>query len=251
LLSGERRLREDSKTLNHHIGVSGFAEYAVVSQRSAVKIDHDLTSAEAALFGCAVLTGVGAVVNTARLPAGASVAIVGLGGVGLNALLAANLAGAREIIAVDSIQGKLALADQLGATKTFLASGPDAIAEIRDRTRGGVEFAFEMAGSAAALDFACQITRRGGTTITAGLPHPDQRLTLSPSLLVGEERILRGSYIGSAVPRRDIPRYISLYRQGKLPIDRLMTKRLSLSELNAGFDDLADGKVARQVAVMQ
>ncbi len=248
LLSGERRLHLGETVLNHHIGVSGFAEYAVVSQHSAVKVDDDLPSAEAALFGCAVLTGVGAVVNTAKVPAGASVAVVGLGGVGLNAILAASLVGARAIIAVDINPQKLALAAQLGATRTWVAGQPGAIAEIREFTGGGVEYAFEMAGSSAALELAYAITRRGGTTVTAGLPHPDQRFALSPAMLVGEERTLRGSYIGSAVPLRDIPRYIALYRQGKLPVDRILTRRLPLEELNEGFDQLAEGNVARQVA---
>jgi alcohol dehydrogenase len=249
LLNGERRLRRDGAILNHHIGVSGFAEYAVVSQRSAVKIDDDLPSAEAALFGCAVLTGVGAVVNTAKVPAGSSVAVIGLGGVGLNSLLAAVLVGAREIIAIDLNPDKLSLATQLGATKTW-QTGRETVGQIKDFTKGGVEYAFEMAGSSAALELAYAITRRGGTTVTAGLPHPDQRFALSPALLVGEERILRGSYIGSAVPLRDIPRYIALYRAGKLPVNKILTRQLRLEELNEGFDQLADGRVARQVAVL-
>jgi alcohol dehydrogenase len=248
LLSGDRRLHRSGVRINHHIGVSGFAEYAVVSQKSAVKVDDDLPSAEAALFGCAVLTGLGAVVNTAKVPAGSSVAVVGLGGVGLNGLLGAALVGSREIIAIDLNPQKLALAAQLGATKTWVPE-PDAVNEIRDFTAGGADFVFEMAGSSAALEFAYAITRRGGTTVTAGLPNPEQKFAFSPAHLVGEERTLRGSYIGSAVPIRDIPRYIGLYRQGKLPVDRIMTRHLKFEEINAGFDDLADGRVNRQVVV--
>ncbi len=253
LLSGARRLSRHglhTEALNHHIGVSAFAEYAVCSRRSLIKIDDSLPSAEAALFGCAVLTGVGAVINTARVPAGSTVAVVGLGGVGLNSLLAANLCGARRIVAVDLNPKKLEMARALGATDTVqVTEAGNAVAEVRDLTGGGVEFAFEMAGSVRALDLAWQITRRGGTTVTAGLPHPDGRLQVPPVVLVGEERTLKGSYIGSAVPARDIPRYISLYQQGRLPVDKLMSDRIALADLNAAFDRLAEGNVVRQVVV--
>lgn len=252
LLSGARRLTRhgiSSEALNHHIGVSAFAEYAVCSRRSLVKIDDSLPSDEAALFGCAVLTGVGAVINTAKVPAGSSVAVVGLGGVGLNSLLAARLCGARQIVAIDLNPGKLELARTLGATHTVQAGTETAGAEARDLTAGGVEFAFEMAGSVRALELAWQVTRRGGTTITAGLPPPDARLAISPVTLVAEERTLKGSYIGSAVPARDIPRYISLYQQGRLPVDKLMSDRIALADLNAAFDRLAEGNVVRQVVV--
>lgn len=192
--------------MNHHTGVSCFAEYAVVSRRSCVKINGDLSHAEAALFGCAVLTGVGAVINTAKLQAGSTAAVLGLGGVGLNALLAAVASGARDVVAIDLNDDKLKLARDLGATLTVNASDPDAAEQIRSATSGGVEFAFEMAGSVKAMELAYRITRRGGTTITAGLPNPEHRFSLSPVSLVAEERSLRGSYIGSSVPVRDIPR---------------------------------------------
>src|ERR1700726_2011384 len=146
LLSGERRLRFHDHPIYHHIGVSGYAEYTVVSRRSAIKVDASLPAHEAALFGCAVLTGVGAVINTAKVPAGCSVAVVGLGGVGLSALLAAKLVGAAEIIAIDTNPGKLEVASRLGATKTAKI-GPEAVKEVRDLTGGGVDFAFEMASS--------------------------------------------------------------------------------------------------------
>ena len=247
LLTGARRLHCDSVAVNHHLGCSAFAEYAVVSRRSLVKIDRELPLDEAALFGCAVLTGVGAVVNTARVPAGASVAVVGLGGVGLAALLGAAAAGARRIVAVDLSDDKLGLARQLGATDTVNARDPDAAEQIRDRTGGGVEFAFEMAGSIRALELAYKITRRGGTTVTAGLPPPTATLPLPVVNLVGEERTLKGSYIGTCVPSRDLPHYVELYRRGRLPVDRLMSGRLKLEEINEGFDRLHEGKAVRQV----
>jgi alcohol dehydrogenase len=247
LLSGARRLRCDGAEVNHHLGCSAFAEYAVVSRRSVVKIDPELPLEEAALFGCAVLTGVGAVVNTARVQAGASVAVIGLGGVGLASLLGAAAAGARRIVAVDLSDEKLGLARQLGATDTVNARDPDAAEQVRRATGGGVEFAFEMAGSIRALELAYRITRRGGTTVTAGLPPPTAALPLPVVNLVGEERTVKGSYIGTCVPTRDIPRYVELYRRGRLPVDRLMSGRLALEEINAGFDRLHEGKAVRQV----
>ena len=251
LLSGARRLSRNGQQIHHHMGCSAFAEYATVSRRSVVKIDRDLPLDEAALFGCAVLTGVGAVVNTAQVRAGSSVAIVGLGGVGLAALLGANAAGARQIVAVDLSDEKLELAKALGATHTFNAGSPNCRDEIRQASGGGVAFAFEFAGSVRALELAYGITRRGGMTVTAGLPPPSATFPLPPVNLVAEERTVKGSYIGTCVPSRDIPRYIDLYRQGKLAVNRLMSGRLKLEEINRGFDLLNEGKAVRQVVVFQ
>ncbi len=249
LLSGARRLRRDGEPIHHHVGVSAFAEYATVSRRSLVKIDPELSLEEAALFGCAVLTGAGAVINTGGVRPGQTVAVVGLGGVGLCALLAAVASGAREIVAVDILPEKLAFARELGASMAFDAREPRVAEAIRDATRGGVDFAFELAGSAVALELAWAITRRGGTTITAGLPHPSARLPVPIVQLVAEERALKGSYIGTAVPARDVPRLIDLYRKGRLPVDRLMSGRLALDEINEGFDRLARGAAIRQIVM--
>jgi alcohol dehydrogenase len=247
LLSGQRRLHRNGTDVHHHLGVSAFAEYATVSRRSLIKIDKELPLDEAALFGCAVLTGVGAIINTAKVSAGASVAVVGLGGVGLSSLLGAVAVGARRIVAVDLSDDKLGLARQLGATDTFNPGNAGAIDEIKSATGGGVEFAFEMAGSVRAMDLAYKITRRGGTTVTAGLPPPDHTFALPQVNLVAEERTVKGSYIGTCVPARDLPRYVELYRRGRLPVDRLMSGRLKLEEINAGFDRLHEGKAVRQV----
>jgi alcohol dehydrogenase len=249
LLGGGRRLRLKGEYVNHHVGVSCFAEACVVSRRSCVKVDADLTPAEAALFGCAVLTGVGAVINTAKVGAGSSVAVLGLGGVGFSALLAAAASGARELVAIDFSETKLALARELGATATVNASNPDAAEQVRALTKGGVDYAFEMAGAIPAMELAWKITRRGGSTVTAGLPHPDKRFALPPVQMVAEERTLRGSYIGSAVPARDIPRYIEMYRRGRLPVDRLMGERLTLDDINRGLDRLATGQAMRDVVI--
>lgn len=247
LLAGGRRLTLDGAPVHHHLGVSAFADHAVVSRRSAVKIDPDLPFDEAALFGCAVITGVGAVLNTARVRAGSTTSIIGLGGVGLNALLAAHAAGARTIVAVDMREDKLTTALELGATHAFNAGDPECVKQIRAVSNGGVDYAFEMAGSVAALELAWAVTRRGGETITAGLPHPDKRLSISPAQLVGEERTLKGSYLGGCVPMRDIPVYIDLYRAGRLPVNKLMSDVIELEEINTAFDRLAEGETIRQI----
>jgi Zn-dependent alcohol dehydrogenase len=249
LLSGERRLARNGTPVNHHLGCSAFAEYATVSRRSIVKIDPELPLKEAALFGCAVLTGVGAVVNTAQIRAGASVAVVGLGGVGLASLLGALAAGARHVIAVDLSADKLALAQKLGATHAFNPADADCAEQIKAATAGGVDCAIEMAGSTRAFDLAYRITRRGGQTVTAGLPPPSATWPMSPVNLVAEERTIKGSYIGTCVPSRDLPRFIDLYRQGRLAVDKLMTGTLALEDINAGFDLLHEGKAVRQVVV--
>lgn len=247
LRSGARRLHRGPVDLHHHLGVSAFAEFATVARESLVRVDRSLGFDQAAVFGCAVITGTGAVINTAQLPRERSVAVIGLGGVGLSALLGARLQSARALIAVDLSETKLALARELGATHTVNAAAPDAIEHVRELTRGGVEYAFEMAGSPRAMDLALRITRRGGTTVTAGLPHPQHMLPLSIVTLVAEERTVKGSYLGSCVPSRDISRYIDWYLQGRLPVDRLLSEKLRLDEINAGFDRLASGATVRQV----
>ncbi|HLX24658.1 MAG TPA: zinc-dependent alcohol dehydrogenase family protein [Usitatibacter sp.] len=248
LMSGESRLfRKDGSLVHHHMGCSAFADHAVVSRHSVVKVDPDLPLEEAALFGCAVLTGVGAVVNTGQVRAGSSVAVVGLGGVGLASLLGAVAAGARHVVAIDVSDDKLKLAKELGATHTFNATAADVVDQVKAATKGGVDYAVEMAGSTRAFETAYRITRRGGTTITAGLPPPSASWAMPSTNLVAEERTIKGSYIGTCVPSRDLPRFIDLYKQGRLPVNRLMTHRLKLDEINEGFDRLSEGKAVRQV----
>lgn len=250
LLSGARRLFRGGEPIHHHLGCSAFADLAVVSRRSAIKIDPELPFEEAALFGCAVLTGVGSVVNTAKVPAGATVAVVGLGGVGLAALLGAVASGASRIVAVDLAADKLDTARTLGATDAFNAASPDCAEQARAATAGGVDYAFEFAGSVKAMELAYKITRRGGTTVTAGLPPPGHTLSLPLVTMVAEERTLKGSYIGTCVPLRDLPRYIALHRQGRLPVRKLLSGLLPLEAINEGFDQLREGKAIRQVVVL-
>ncbi len=196
-----------------------------------------------------MLTGVGAAINTAQIRAGQSAVVIGLGGVGLSTLIGCVGSGVNPLIAVDLSPEKLELARSLGATHVVNGADPDAVQQVRDATSGGVDVAFELAGSVKALQNAMAMTRRGGTTVTAGLPPPDARLPVDVVSLVAEERTLKGSYIGSCVPVRDIPRYIALYRAGRLPVDRLMSGTLTLEEINTGFDRLHRGEAVRQVIV--
>jgi alcohol dehydrogenase len=250
LLSGERRLSYQGQPMDHFVGVSAFAEYAVLSRRAVQKIDPAFPLEIAALFGCAVMTGVGAVVNTSQVRPGQSVAVVGLGGVGLSALMGALAAGATRVVAVDLAEDKLAFAKTLGATHVINAGADNAVDQLRALTGGGVDHALEMVGSAKALEFAYRVTRRGGTTVTVGLPPASQSLSTPVWHLVAEERTLKGSYLGSCVPRRDVGRFISLYEAGRLPVDKLLTGRLGLEQINEGFDRLAKGEAIRQVVLM-
>lgn len=251
LLGGGMRLHAegDGVALHHHLGVSGFAEYAVVSEHSAVRIDPDLPPRIAALFGCAVMTGVGAVVNTAGARPGESVAVFGLGGVGLSSLLGAAACSAWPLVAIDVVPEKLALARELGASHCIDAREGDVVAAVREATGGGADHCIETAGNERVLASAYAATRRGGTTVTVGLPAPDRNFSVPAVSLVAEERTVKGSYMGSAVPQRDIPRYIALHRAGRLPVDRLLTHTLALDEINAGFDRLARGEALRQVVL--
>lgn len=248
LLSGHRRFKNlAGVTLNHHLGVSAFSEYTVVAQESLVKIDSNIPLDVAALFGCAVLTGAGAVINTAKVTVGASVAIFGLGGVGLSAVIGARAAGAYPIIAIDLVDEKLEIALRLGASHVVNASKDDPVDAIRNITKNGVQYAFESVGNEKVLEQAWKSTARGGTTVAIGLPHPSKRLSISPVTLVAEERTLKGSYMGSTVPKRDLPRFIALYKAGVFPVDLLVSRTLRLNGINAALDALANGEVARQV----
>jgi alcohol dehydrogenase len=250
LLSGARRFSCDSGEINHHCGVCAFSEYSVISRRSIVKITKDIPLVTAALFGCAVMTGVGTVLNTCKVRPGQSVAVIGLGGVGLSALLGAVASNARRIVAIDLSQSKLDKAMELGATHAFLANDPDIVRLVSEATNGGVDHALEMAGVTRAFELAYAITRRGGITASAGLSPPSAQFAIPAVSLVAEERVVLGAYMGSCVPSRDIPLYIDLFREGKLPVDKLLSGTSPLDDINIAFDRLDRGEVIRQVIVM-
>ena len=250
LINGNRRLSLNGTALHHTNGISCYAEYMVACEDSVIVIDKDVPMVDAALFGCAVVTGVGAIVNTAKIAPGSTIAVVGLGGVGLCALLGGLLAGAGRIIAIDVADDKLGLARQLGATDTFNASDPECVAKVIEVTKGGVDYAFEVAGVVEAMQTSYAITRRGGMTVTSGLSQHQHSFEIPHAQLVVEERAIKGSYMGSSIVRQDVPKFINLYKQGKLPVDKLRSGNIGLEDLNAGFDKLAAGDAVRQMLVM-
>jgi alcohol dehydrogenase len=241
LMRGGSRLSHDGDVVHHHLGVSAFATQAVVDRRSLVKIDADIPPETAALFGCAVLTGVGAVMNTAAVRPGESVLIYGLGGVGLAAMLGALAAGAQPVVAVDPSPEKRALALELGAA--------DAVCPDDDERLFGADVVIETVGKAAVLARAYAAARRGGRIVTVGLPNPAEQLSIPALSLVADGKTLMGSYMGSSIPSRDIPRYIALWRAGRLPVESLLTSVSPMEEINELMDRLAQGKAIRQVIV--
>ncbi|WP_280465899.1 alcohol dehydrogenase catalytic domain-containing protein [Nocardia brasiliensis] len=244
LLGGGRRLHRDGAEVHHHLGVSAFATHAVVDRRSVVPVDDDVPPEVAAVLGCAVLTGGGALLNSAKPGPGDRIMVVGLGGVGMAAVLVAvSLATAgHEVIAVDTVPEKLGLATELGATAAYT---PAQVAELGVQA----EVVVEAAGNIRAFETAVAATAPGGTTVTVGLPAPDARATISPLALVAQGRSIVGSYLGSAVPARDIPAYVDMWRSGRLPVERLVSAHIGLDEINRAMDELAAGHALRQVIV--
>ncbi|RRR95813.1 alcohol dehydrogenase catalytic domain-containing protein [Glycomyces terrestris] len=238
LVGGAVRLSRSGEPVAHHLGVSAFATHAVVAEASVVPVEDDVPPGIAALLGCAVLTGGGAVVNAGRPREGEPVAIVGLGGVGMAALLVATALG-HPVIGVDTVPAKLDLARSLGAE----ARTPGDAADLR------APVVVEAAGSARAFETAFALTAPGGTTVTVGLPHPDARASIAPLRLTAEARTVVGSYLGSAVPGHDVPRYADLWRAGRLPLDRLVSDRIALDGLPQALDRLAAGEALRQLIV--
>ena len=241
LLGGGMRLHgPDGEEVRHHLGVSGFATHAVVNRKSVVPVDDDIPPHVAALLGCAVLTGGGAVLNPARPGKDDDVAIVGLGGVGMAALLTALSLDVRSVTGIDALPEKLVRARELGATAAYTP---------QEALDAGIRPALviEAAGHPRAFETAVRLTAPGGTTVTVGLPGPDQTAEITPLTLTAEARTVIGSYLGSAVPARDIPVYAQLWREGKLPVEELVSSTIALEDINAAMDTLADGKAIRQV----
>jgi Zn-dependent alcohol dehydrogenase len=238
LLSGATRLSRRGTPVHHHLGVSGFATHAVVDRRSVVPVDPDVPAVVASLLGCAVLTGGGAVLNAGQPEPGQTVAVVGMGGVGMAAMLTALAHDDVHVVAVDRLTDKLDRATELGAHQVFT---PEQAGDIK------ADIVIEAVGHAGVLESAIAMTAPGGKTITVGLPHPDARITVSPLALVADGRSLIGSYLGSAVPARDIPRFVELWRAGRLPVESLVSDIISLQDINVGMDALAEGRAVRQV----
>lgn len=238
LMNGDIRLTRDGQPVFHHLGVSGFATYAVVDRRSVVPVPSDVPAVVASLLGCAVLTGGGAVLNVGTPRPGQTVAVVGLGGVGMAAALTALAHDDVRVIGVDQLPDKLARARELGVHEIYT---PDQAADLK------ADVVIEAAGHPAALETSIALTGPGGRTITVGLPRPDARISVSPLGFVAEGRSLIGSYLGSAVPARDIPRFVELWRAGRLPVEALVSSTITLDQINTGMDELADGRAVRQI----
>lgn len=238
LMNGDIRLTRDGRPVFHHLGVSGFATYAVVDRRSVVPVPADVPATVASLLGCAVLTGGGAVLNVGTPRPGQTVAVVGLGGVGMAAALTALAHDDVRVIGVDQLPDKLAKARALGVHETYT---PEQAADLK------ADVVIEAAGHPAALETSIALTGPGGRTITVGLPRPDARISVSPLGFVAEGRSLIGSYLGSAVPARDIPRFVELWRAGRLPVEQLVSSTITLDQINTGMDELADGRAVRQI----
>ncbi|MCZ2401630.1 alcohol dehydrogenase catalytic domain-containing protein [Paenarthrobacter sp. Z7-10] len=249
LLHGEALLRTaDGGRINHHLGVSAFSEYAVVARESVVVIDDDVPFDIAAMFGCAALTGIGAVLNTAQVTAGQSVIVFGLGAVGLMAVMAAAQVSGTTVIAIDPLAQKRELALRCGAH--FVGDPASAEALVAEHAGDGVDVAVEAVGSARVMEACLGLLTRGGALVSVGLPHPEQILSIQALQFPGMGKRLLGSYMGDAVPARDIPRYVQLWRDGRLPVELLHTDTKPLAEINEGLDALADGEVVRRLFLM-
>ena len=247
LPNSQIRLSQNGKRIYHYSAISSFAEYAVTSSENLIKIDPAFPLDIAAMFGCAVVTGVGAIFNSARLVAGQSVAIFGLGGVGLNAVMAARIAGASHIIGIDINLSKLSLAQELGCTATFDAKDTHLIEKVKDLTRGGVDFAIEVSGAQEAINTSFEVTGLGGEIICVGVTMAGEKYTYPHNRIVNDEKVIKGVHFGSGNPHYDIPKYLELFAAGKLPVDRLKSSTFGFEELNQALDQLLAGDAVRQI----
>ena len=240
------RLSQDGEPVFQALDLAAFAEQMLLHENAVVKIRDDMPLDRAALIGCGVTTGVGAVLNTARVPAGSSVAVFGCGGVGLAAIQGARIAGARQIIAIDAVESKLALALELGATHAIDASAGDAAAAVRDLTGGGVEYSFEAIGLKITAEQSFNCLASGGTATIIGMIPVGQKVEVDGYQFLYEKKI-QGSSMGSNRFRVDMPRYIEFYMQGRLKLDEMITRKGRLEDVNEAFRAMKAGEVARSV----
>ncbi len=249
MLDGTSRFRRDGQPLHHFLQVSGYATHSVVLEESVIPIRKDAPLDVVCLVSCAVLAGAGPVFNRARVRPGASVAVWGCGGVGLNTIQAARLCGAAKIIAVDVVRQKLAWAEEFGATHVVDASAEDPVARVQSLSgMGGVDFAFEVVGTQRTIEQAFLSLHRGGTCVIVGICPAGTRISVDPMLLV-QQRILTGSSFGGGHQRTDVPMLIDLYMTGKYKLEELISRRLGLGELNHAFNLMLQGEVKRSVIV--
>jgi Zn-dependent alcohol dehydrogenase len=250
LPDGTTRLKTlDGVMLKHYLSAATMAEYAVIDETSAIPIPADVPFEVGALIGCAVMTGAGAVINTAGAEPGTSAAVIGCGGVGLSAIIGCKLAGCNPIIAVDVFESKLEFARTFGATHTINGRESDAVDALRALTRLGPDYVFDSVGAAATISQALKAVRPGGTATIMGMHALKEDVPIPAGPLIAQNQRLLGSFFGSAKPQIDLPRLVELYRAGRLPVDKLITKRYGLDELPQAFHDMESGAVARGVIV--
>ncbi len=250
MLDGTARFSRDGHPVFTYCGLGCFAERTVVPELCCIPIRTEIPFEVAALLGCAVATGVGAALNTARVSPGESVAVFGAGGVGLSVVLGARLSDARQVIVVDKSPAKLAMVRDFGATDAVPA-GPDAATAIRRLTDGrGADVVFEAVGSPAVQEQSFQAVRPGGRLVLVGLSPMGSNTSFPSSLIVREEKSILGSYYGSVQADRDFPAYAAHFIAGRLPLDRLVTRRYALGDINRAYADLLTGDLARGVVVM-
>jgi NDMA-dependent alcohol dehydrogenase len=248
LLDGTTRFKLDGKEIKHFAGVSSFSEYSVIPAGAVIKIPDDFPMDKAALLGCGVITGVGAVFNAARVRPGSSVAVFGSGGVGINVIQGAAIAGAEKIIAVDLLPNKLEFAKRFGATHTINAKEAKPVEAIRGLTGGrGVDYAFEVIGLPETIRQAYDSLAKRGMAVAIGVAPMTLEVSIPIMGLVYEERILTGSIYGSSRPAIDIPMLMSLYRAGKLKLDELLTRRYPFAQINEAYAALERGEVLRSI----
>jgi Zn-dependent alcohol dehydrogenase len=247
-LDGTTGLSRKGARVYRGLGVGAFAEYVLTPEAGAVKIPSDVPLHVACVIGCAVQTGVGAVINTARVEEGATVLVMGLGGVGLSTVQGARLAGASRVIVSDPVASRREAALRLGATDVLDPAKDDVVSACRDLTRVGVDYAFETAGVASLVSVGVMATRAGGTTVCVGAPPIDQAITIAPAvmLVVAEKKVV-GSLLGSCNSARDIPRFVSLWRAGRLDLEGLITGRRPLEQVNEAARDMREGRGIRTV----
>jgi S-(hydroxymethyl)glutathione dehydrogenase/alcohol dehydrogenase len=249
LFDGTTRLTFDGRPCFHYLGVSSYAEHAVVPVSGAIRVRSDAPLDVIAIVGCAVATGVGAVRNTAAVPAGATVAVIGCGGVGLSCIQGARLVGASQIVAVDLVSAKLELAQRLGATDVVDASNGDVVEQLGALVPDGLDYSFDAIGAVSTTEQAIASLGMGGAAVVVGLPPSGSRATFDPLRLAELDQRILGSNYGSSVPHRDIPELVDLYMTGQLDLDAMVSARRPLAEAASALDDLATGSPLRQLLI--
>lgn len=247
MFDGTSRVHRGEQTINVYARLGSFAEYAVVPQSAAVPVRKDMPLDRASLIGCSVTTGVCSVTNAAKVTPGSSVVVVGCGGVGLSVITGAVLAGADQIIAVDTLENKLAYAREFGATHVVDASSGDTVAKVLEITKGGADYAFDAFGSARTIEQCYDSVHLGGTVVVVGMAPETEKIEINALSLPRSEKVIMGTWYGSARPWVDLPKIVDLYLEGKIKVDEMLTRSYPLAQINEAYDALEKGENARAI----